>query len=309
MLMSVSTVSLAELVPLLAAFVMCGLLPAILQSLTNVLTLFLDTFISDFKDSTVTYTKAPPSPDYVYGPEHTPSPVYVPEFVLKPVYLKFMPLEDDVLLAEELPLHAAVSPTADSPGYIPESDPKEDPEEDPKEDDEDPEEDPANYPTDRDDMRRRRSHPEMRLMMRRRMRTIQSYDNPAKSRNTIYSHPPPPIALPHTKAYVAILRAAAPSTYILAPQSKIPPYGTPPLLPIPLPTSSPPLILPSVGESSSAPTARPTGGFRAYYGFVDTLDDEIRQDPKREVDYGITDTWDEMLVGMSGAPTTDETEL
>nr|GEW78962.1 hypothetical protein [Tanacetum cinerariifolium] len=42
---------------------------------------------------------------------------------------------------------------------------------------------------------------------------------------------------------------------------------------------------------------------------VDTLDDEIRRDPKREVGYGITDTWDEMLVGMPRAPTTDETEL
>nr|GFD25796.1 hypothetical protein [Tanacetum cinerariifolium] len=30
-----------------------------------------------------------------------------------------------------------------------------------------------------------------------------------------------------------------------------------------------------VGESLSAPTARPTGGFRADYGLVGTLDDEI----------------------------------
>ncbi|GKB89854.1 hypothetical protein Tco_0962126 [Tanacetum coccineum] len=36
-------------------------------------------------------------------------------------------------------------PTADSPGYVPESDPEEDLEED---DDEDPEEDPTNYPAD-----------------------------------------------------------------------------------------------------------------------------------------------------------------
>ncbi|GJX95997.1 hypothetical protein Tco_0351795, partial [Tanacetum coccineum] len=43
---------------------------------------------------------------------------------------------DDVFLAEEQPLHAATSPTAESPGYIPESDP---------------EEDPADYPADRDD--------------------------------------------------------------------------------------------------------------------------------------------------------------
>ncbi|GJW59990.1 hypothetical protein Tco_0109325 [Tanacetum coccineum] len=64
-----------------------------------------------------------------------------------------------------------------------------------------------------------------------------------------------------------------------------------------------------VGDSSSAPTARPIGGFRADYGFVTTLDDEIRRDPERDVGYGITDTWDEMLVGMPGAPATDDTEL
>nr|GEV36060.1 hypothetical protein [Tanacetum cinerariifolium] len=64
-----------------------------------------------------------------------------------------------------------------------------------------------------------------------------------------------------------------------------------------------------VGESSSAPTARPTGGFRADYRFVGTLDDEIRRDPEREVGYEIIDTWDEMIEGMSEAPVTDETKL
>nr|GEY97770.1 hypothetical protein [Tanacetum cinerariifolium] len=33
-----------------------------------------------------------------------------------------------------------------------------------------------------------------------------------------------------------------------------------------------------VGDSSSTPTARPTGGFRADYGIFGTLDDEIRRD-------------------------------
>ncbi|GJX32782.1 putative reverse transcriptase domain-containing protein, partial [Tanacetum coccineum] len=61
------------------------------------------------------------------------------------VYPEFMPPEDEVLPAEEQPLPAAVSPTADSLGYVPESDPEEDPEED---DDEDPEEDPVDYPVD-----------------------------------------------------------------------------------------------------------------------------------------------------------------
>nr|GEV43696.1 hypothetical protein [Tanacetum cinerariifolium] len=105
------------------------------------------------------------------------------------------------------------------------------------------------------------------------------------------------------------LRPEAPSTSYPLPSST-PPSRTPPLLPIPLPTSSPPLLLPStshredvlevtlppqkrlcialglrfkVGESSSSPTDRPIGGFRVDYGFVGTLDDEIRRDPKREV--------------------------
>ncbi|GKE61099.1 hypothetical protein Tco_1511466 [Tanacetum coccineum] len=91
-------------------------------------------------------------------------------------------------------------------------------------------------------------------------------------------------------------------------------------LPIPLPTSSPPLLLPftdcragvpevtlppwkrlciapdpiyEVEECSSAPTARPTGGFRAGYGFVGTLDAEIRRDLEREIGYGITDIWED----------------
>ncbi|GKD05398.1 hypothetical protein Tco_1180372, partial [Tanacetum coccineum] len=121
-----------------------------------------------------------------------------------------------------------------------------------------------------------------------------------------------------------------------APPLGTPPSGTPPLLPIPAPTSSPPLLLPStdhradmpkvclpprkrlcialglryeIRESSSAPAARPIGGFRADYGFVATLEREIRRDPERDIGYRITDTWDEMLKGMPGAPAIDETEL
>ncbi|GKG59598.1 hypothetical protein Tco_0607226, partial [Tanacetum coccineum] len=35
----------------------------------------------------------------------------------------------------------------------------------------------------------------------------------------------------------------------------------------------------------------------------------IMGDLERDAGYGITDTWDEMLVDMSGAPVTDDTEL
>ncbi|GJU72555.1 hypothetical protein Tco_1263960 [Tanacetum coccineum] len=62
------------------------------------------------------------------------------------MYPEYIPQEDEILPAEEQPLPAAASPTADSPGYVPESDSEEEPEED----DEDPEEDPTDYPADRD---------------------------------------------------------------------------------------------------------------------------------------------------------------
>nr|GEU55621.1 reverse transcriptase domain-containing protein [Tanacetum cinerariifolium] len=81
--------------------------------------------------------QAPPSPDYVPGPEYPPSPKFVPE----PVYPEFMPTEDDILPAEEQPLPTAASPTTKSPSYIDESDPKDDPKDDP-------DEDPADYPAD-----------------------------------------------------------------------------------------------------------------------------------------------------------------
>ncbi|GJU07915.1 hypothetical protein Tco_1124345, partial [Tanacetum coccineum] len=55
--------------------------------------------------------------------------------------------------------------------------------------------------------------------------------------------------------------------------------------------------------------ARPPGGFRADYGFVATMDREIMQDLERDVSYGITDTWEEMLVDMPGATATDDIEL
>ncbi|GKA56661.1 hypothetical protein Tco_0755733 [Tanacetum coccineum] len=64
-----------------------------------------------------------------------------------------------------------------------------------------------------------------------------------------------------------------------------------------------------VRESSSAAAARPTRGLRADYGFVATIDREIMRDLERDVGYGITDTWDEMLVDMPGAPATDDTEM
>ncbi|GJT10956.1 hypothetical protein Tco_0857998 [Tanacetum coccineum] len=90
--------------------------------------------------------QVPPSPDYIPGPEEPQSSPPL-DFVPEPMYPKYIPQEDEILPAEEQPLPAVASPTADPPGYVPESDLEVEPEED----DEDPEEDPADYPADRDD--------------------------------------------------------------------------------------------------------------------------------------------------------------
>nr|GEY48195.1 hypothetical protein [Tanacetum cinerariifolium] len=152
--------------------------------------------------------QALPLPDYVSGPEEPkqapPSPVYIP-YVPEPVYPEYIPPEDDVFPAEEQPLPAAASPTAESPGYIPESDPDEDSEED---DDEDPEKDPVDYPADHDDD-----------------------------------------------------------------EEKEDPSGD------------------DAGESSVAAAARPIKGRRADYGFVDSVEAEIRRRRAEDIGYGIRDTW------------------
>nr|GFD62525.1 hypothetical protein [Tanacetum cinerariifolium] len=58
--------------------------------------------------------------DYIPGPEAPPSPDYIPG----PEYPEYLPPTDDMLPTEEQLLPAAVSPTAESPGYITESEPE-----------------------------------------------------------------------------------------------------------------------------------------------------------------------------------------
>ncbi|GJW44703.1 hypothetical protein Tco_0073502 [Tanacetum coccineum] len=59
-----------------------------------------------------------------------------------------------------------------------------------------------------------------------------------------------------------------------------------------------------MGESSTA-TARPTGGHRADYGFIGTLDAEIRCQRAEKVSYGIRDVWVDLAEAVEEvAPTT-----
>ncbi|GKC18479.1 hypothetical protein Tco_1020629 [Tanacetum coccineum] len=286
--------------------------------------------------------QVPPSPDYVPGPEEPeqapPSPIYVP-YVPKPVYLEFMPQEDEVLPAEEQPLPAVALPTVDSPGYVPESDPEEDPE---KDDEEDPEEDLADYPDDGDDEDESSNDDEDDDVD---IEGNEEEEHPAPTDSIVVNLPavdqapsaeetepfetdesaatPPPHPAYHVTARMSIrdepptpfwseaevarfLAIPSPTPLLLSPwSSPLPQIPSPPLprLGIALGPRY------DIGESLSAPTARPPGGFRADYGFVATMDREIMQDLERNVSYGITNTWDEMLVDMPGAPATDETEL
>ncbi|GJZ38162.1 hypothetical protein Tco_0584353, partial [Tanacetum coccineum] len=99
---------------------------------------------------------APPSPDYIPGLEDPQIPLVPqdederepkfvqaqdPDYVPEPIYPEYIPLEDKhEFPAEEQPLHPVDSPTAESPGYVTESDPEEDLEET--------EEGPVDYPMD-----------------------------------------------------------------------------------------------------------------------------------------------------------------
>ncbi|GJR07028.1 hypothetical protein Tco_0530012 [Tanacetum coccineum] len=347
---------------------------------------------------------APPSPDYILGLEEPQSPP-LPGFVPEPVYPEYMPQEDEVFPAEEQPLHAAASPTAQSPDYVLESDPEADPEE---YDDEDPEEDPVNYPADggddgddedesseddKDDdvdieagddeedeeypapadstvvalpaVDQAPSAEETELISipalvptpvwsDAEVARLLSISTPPSSPLSPWSSPLPQIPSPPLPQIPSPPLPASSPVPVLSPSppaSPIRPLGyraamirlrveaasTSHSLPLPPPiilshtrpaapsSSTPPLHLLStnrrkdrpevtlpprkrlgialglvyeIEESSSAAAARPVGGLRADYGFVATMDREIRRDLERDVGYGITDSWDEIVEAM-----------
>nr|GEY85390.1 hypothetical protein [Tanacetum cinerariifolium] len=339
--------------------------------------------------------QAPPSPDYIPGPEDPEQAPPSPDYVPGPEHA------DDEIVAEDQPYAEDASPTAQSPEYVLESDLEAHLEDN---DDEDPEEDPVDYPADggddgddeegsseddedddmdieADEEEEEEEHPapvdsivvaltaadqapsaeetepfesdesaatpppHPAYRMTARISIPAPVPVPAWSDSEIPFPPLPPILSPPSpvlspspppspicylgyRAAMIRLQAEAASTshspqlpppFILSPtRSDAPSSGTPLLLHISAPTSSPPLQLPSasrredrpevtlppqkrlgialgpgyeVGESSSAAAAaRPAGGLRADYGFVATMNREIRRDPEREAGYGIIDS-------------------
>ncbi|GKE99015.1 hypothetical protein Tco_0022366, partial [Tanacetum coccineum] len=301
--------------------------------------------------------QVPPSPNYIPSPEEPQSPPSL-DFVPEPMYPEYIPQEDEILPAEEQPLPAAASPTADLPGYVPESDPEEEPEED----DEDPEEDPADYPADRDDddeeeedkpfgddaddededeeeddddeeehptsadsvppvhrMTTRisiRDEPSISLPPREEVERLLAITTPPPSPLTPLLSPLPhipsplfPASLPASpirplgyQAAMIQLRAKTPSTSHLLPLPTSSPLLQ--LLSSDHRTDRPEIIVPprkrlginlgfryEIGGSSATAATRPVRGRRADYGFVGTMDTEIKRQRAKEVGYGIRDVW------------------
>ncbi|GJZ99943.1 hypothetical protein Tco_0672494, partial [Tanacetum coccineum] len=293
--------------------------------------------------------EVPPSPDYIPGPEVPPSPDYIPgpeepqsppplDFVPEPMYPEYMPQEDEILPAEEQPLPAATaSPTADSPGYVPESDPEEEPEED----DEDPEEDPADYPADGDDDDDDEDEDEDEDEEEEEEHPAPADFVPPVHHITarISIQDEPSISLPPREEVKRLLALTTPQPSPLTPLS----YPLPQIPSLPLPIPSPPPNSPThieipesclplrkrvrfasptpsleVRESSAAGAARQDRPTIArddpysiarddLYGFVDVVDVLPRCLMSREFDYDITDTWDDLVGAIDEiAPTTIE---
>ncbi|GJX47870.1 hypothetical protein Tco_0273060 [Tanacetum coccineum] len=261
------------------------------------------------------------------GPEEPQSPPPL-DFVPEPMYPKYMPQEDEILPAEEQPLPAAASPTADSPGYVPESAPEEEPEED----DEDPEEVPADYPVDRDDDDNEEEEPSRDDADDEDEDEDEDEEEEEEHPALADSVPPvhrmtarisirdePSISLPPREEVKRLLALTTPPPSPLTPlSSPLPQILSPPLLALPpasvLPASPsaspihpldrPEITLPprkrlsidlgpryEIREGSSAAAARLTGGRRTDYGFVGTMDTEIKRQRAKEAGYGIRDVW------------------
>nr|GEV92121.1 hypothetical protein [Tanacetum cinerariifolium] len=233
----------------------------------------VSSLVEDYSDIGSPKVDGPPSPDNVPGPEE---PEQAP---LSPNY--YMPPEDDVFPAEEQPLPVAATPTADSPGYISEFDPNGDLEED---DEEDPKEDLADYPAD------------FKVVALPAVNHVPSEE----VTKPLPQIPSPPLLTPSPPPDSP--------THIEIPKSCLPLRKR---LRFASPTPSQ-----EVGESSTVGAARqdepavarddPYSLVREeLYGFIDSVDVALGRPLSKELGYGITDTWDE-LVGASEeiAPTT-----
>ncbi|GJR04694.1 hypothetical protein Tco_0527678 [Tanacetum coccineum] len=281
--------------------------------------------------------QAPPSLDYVPGPEHPPSPDYVPVFeyppspnyVPGPEYSEYLVSSDDEAPIEDQPLPA---------DYVADFDLSE----------EDPEEDPDEYPADRGDdddnddddddeeeEEASEEHKEEEHLDSAESTTLPAIDpfpsvedteafdidesaptpryasaptppSPPPSPLTTLSSllpqiPSPPLPLPSPPTHTSHTYTEAPLGY------KAAMIRSSAASPLPLPAPSSPLLLPATAAAARQPGLDITPA--TNYRFVDTVDATPRCLMSIEVGYQIMDVWDDMVEDLEGRPPTTLEEL
>ncbi|GJX64806.1 putative reverse transcriptase domain-containing protein [Tanacetum coccineum] len=255
--------------------------------------------------------QVPPSPDYILGPEETQSPPPL-DFVPNPMYLVYMPQEDEILLEE--PKEDDEHPEEDPADYLADRDDDDEEEEEPSRDDannededEDKEEEEEEQPAlaDSDPHVHRmtarisiRDEPSISLPPREEVERLLALTTPPPSPLTPLSSPLPQIPSPPLPASppASVLPSSPPASPIrplgyrasmIWLRAEIPSTSHP----LPLPTSSPPLQLLSSDRRTDGPEITLPPRKRADYGFVGTMNTEIRRQRAEEVGYGIRDVW------------------
>nr|GFC15215.1 hypothetical protein [Tanacetum cinerariifolium] len=259
--------------------------------------------------------QAPPSPDYIHGPEEPEQAPPSPDYVPGPEHV------DDEIVTEDQPYAEDASPIAQSPEYVLESDFEAHPEDD---DDEDPEEDPVDYPVDEgcdgdeqeesseddeededDDMdveadkEEEEEHPapaDSVVVAPTATDQAPSAEETEPFETDESAATPPPHPVYRTTTRISIPAPVPMPAWIDSEIVRLLAISSPPASPLSPWQDRPEVTLPprkrldialgpryEVGESSSAAAARPSGGFRVDYGFVATVDREIMRDPEREV--------------------------
>ncbi|GJR26456.1 putative reverse transcriptase domain-containing protein [Tanacetum coccineum] len=216
--------------------------------------------------------QAPPSLEYVPGPEHPLSLNYVPGLE----YPEYVALADAEIPIKDQPLPVDASSTVLSPGYVANSNPSK----------EDLEEDPADYPANRGD--EEEEEEEAR-------KTVRLQPSMAASTEALIAEYHPSLPLPSPPTHTSPTYVDAPlgykATMIQSRATSPPPVPSPPLL---LPSADHRSDIPEMDisfrkrlclttpasrfearESSTAAASRQTGhtlAHRVDYGFVDTVD-------------------------------------
>nr|GFB95315.1 hypothetical protein [Tanacetum cinerariifolium] len=265
--------------------------------------------------------QAPPSPDYIPGPEEPeqapPSPDYSPEYVPESDF-EAHPKDDDDEDPEEDPVDYAADRGDDGDDEEESSEDDEDNEMDIEADEEEEEEE--EHPAPADSV----------VVAPTAADQAPSADETEPFETDESAATPPPHLAYRTTAMISILAPVPMPAWTDSEVVRLLAISSPPASPL-SPWSSPPTQIPfpplpryyhhlhldeAAATSHSPPLQLPSASRREDdlrlpyhlgrdYGFVAMVDREIMRDLKREVGYRITNSWDEIVETLQGAPEAD----